>query len=193
MSLPSQTSLIVPLNGPGAALTSVRYQEKLTRHPGDCGIDLYPCMKDPADLVITRATFGEMWTIPTGVYLLVPPDHLGWITSRSSSSEKLSGCTILDAKIDHGYTGELRIRVLTPLIPNAANRQFLRESIWACNATQTALAQIILVPYSRANLTLMDSLPQHHRGVNGFGSTDHPTVKWGGKPAILNRHPSPHA
>lgn len=169
----------VPITGLGAMLTSARHAAKLAMKPGDCGVDLFPCMDHEDDIIITRLGFSHIWAIPTQIRLSIPAGHFGWVTPRSSSFEKLLGCTVIPGIIDHGYTGEYHIRVSVPAHSpmNGYNGAHvimeLRSKIWSCSEDRVALAQLIIVPFTLASLEVVTDLAPSLRGSAGYGSTDH--------------------
>lgn len=120
-------------------------------HPGDAGLDLYAA----APALVT----GETALIPTGVAVAVPDGYVGLVCPRSGLSKY--GVTVANAPgvVDSGYRGELMVRLTTtsktPYRVNFGDR----------------IAQLLIVPIARPEVTVVDRLDDTERGANGFGST----------------------
>ena len=120
-------------------------------HPGDAGLDLYAT--EPAE--VTRETV----LIPTGVAVAVPDGHVGLICPRSGLSEY--GVTVANAPgvVDAGYRGEVMVRLTTTSVfPYQVHRG-------------DRIAQLLIVPVARPEVTVVDRLDGTARGAGGFGST----------------------
>lgn len=120
-------------------------------HPGDAGLDLYAAQ--PA--VVT----GETVLIPTGVVVAVPDGHVGLVCPRSGLSKH--GVTVANAPgiVDAGYRGELMVRLTTT---SATPYRVYRGD---------RIAQLLIVPVARPEVTVVDRLDNTERGTGGFGST----------------------
>ena len=120
-------------------------------HPGDAGLDLYAA----CDAVVT----GETVLIPTGVAVAVPDGHVGLICPRSGLSEY--GVTVANAPgvVDAGYRGEVMVRLTTTsTTPYQVHRG-------------DRIAQLLIAPIFRPEVTVVDRLDNTERGTGGFGST----------------------
>ena len=120
-------------------------------HPGDAGLDLYAA--EPAE--VTRETV----LIPTGVAVAVPDGHVGLICPLSGLSEY--GVTVANAPgvVDAGYRGEVMVRLTTTSVfPYQVHRG-------------DRIAQLLIVPVARPEVTVVDRLDDTERGTGGFGST----------------------
>ena len=120
-------------------------------HPGDAGLDLYAT--EPAE--VTRETV----LIPTGVAVAVPDGHVGLICPRSGLSEY--GVTVANAPgvVDAGYRGEVMVRLTTTsTTPYQVHRG-------------DRIAQLLIAPIFRPEVTVVDRLDNTERGTGGFGST----------------------
>ena len=123
-------------------------------HPGDAGADLHSAehhVLEPG----ARATVG------TGVSIALPDGYVGFVVPRSGLAAK-HGITIVNSPgtVDAGYRGEIRITLLNtdtvhPFAIEPGDR----------------IAQLIVMPVSRANFIPVQKLPGSHRGEAGFGST----------------------
>lgn len=120
-------------------------------HPGDAGLDLYAA----EDAVVT----GETVRIPTGVAVAVPDGHVGLVCPRSGLSKH--GVTVANAPgvVDSGYRGELMVRLTTTSV----------TAHWVRRGDR--IAQLLVIPVLRPEVTVVDDLDGTERGANGFGST----------------------
>jgi dUTP pyrophosphatase len=123
-------------------------------HPGDAG----------ADLVASEAVElgpGERATVGTGTAIALPDGYVAFVVPRSGLAAK-HGITIVNTPgtVDAGYRGEIRVILLntdrsTPYTVNAGDR----------------IAQLVVMPVTRARFVPVERLPGSHRGEGGFGST----------------------
>lgn len=123
-------------------------------HPGDAGADLLA-----AESVILAP--GARATIGTGVAIALPDGYAAFVMPRSGLAAR-HGITIVNGPgtVDAGYRGEIRVTVLntdttTPYAVEAGDR----------------IAQLVVMPVSRARFVAVSTLPGSHRGDAGFGST----------------------
>lgn len=132
-------------------------------HPGDAGADL-----SSAEQVELGP--GERATVGTGMSIALPDGYVGFVVPRSGLASR-HGITIVNSPgtVDAGYRGEIRITLL-----NTDNHQ--PHSI----AVGDRIAQLIVMPVSRARFIPVSSLPGSHRGDAGFGSTGY----GGAEPAV---------
>lgn len=123
-------------------------------HPGDAGADL-----SAAEAVILGP--GERATVGTGVSIALPNGFVGFVVPRSGLAAR-HGITIVNSPgtVDAGYRGEIRVTIL-----NTDN------AVPYSVAVGDRIAQLIVMPVSRANFISVGSLPGSHRGEAGFGST----------------------
>jgi dUTP pyrophosphatase len=123
-------------------------------HPGDAG----------ADLVATEAVElqpGERATIGTGLSIALPDGFAALVVPRSGLAAK-HGITIVNAPgtVDAGYRGEIRVTLL-----NTDQRESYAV------APGDRIAQLVVIPVTRARFVEVQRLPGSQRGENGFGST----------------------
>ena len=123
-------------------------------HPGDGGADLVSV--DTLELGP-----GERAMVGTGTAVALPDGYVGLVVPRSGLAIK-HGLTIVNTPgiLDAGYRGEIKIILLntdrsTPYTVTAGDR----------------IAQLVVLPVSRARFVPVDRLPGSHRGEDGFGST----------------------
>ncbi len=123
-------------------------------HPGDAGADLH------AAEALELAP-GARATVRTGVSIALPDGYLAFVVPRSGLAAS-HGITIVNAPgtVDAGYRGEIRVTMLN----TDAEHPF---SI----AVGDRIAQLVVMPVSRAVFVPVEKLPGSHRGAAGFGST----------------------
>ena len=119
-------------------------------HPGDAGLDLF-------SVVDRDLRPGEVFAVPTGIQIAIPPGHAGLVWDKSGIS--LKGVHRLAGVIDAGYRGEVQV-VLINLGPAPfAVRKGLK------------IAQLLVQPVAAVAVVESDSLDDTSRGQGGFGST----------------------
>lgn len=165
------TELEVLISGTEAYHTFFQHDAKVRSKPGDCGTDLYPVYDSIDDIRITHHGFYHIMSVSTRIHLAIPEGHFAWVTGRSSSYDKLMGCSVIPGVIDHGYTGEYRIRIQVP-IGSAMDGQTLIARVKQAARDKVALAQFIIIPFARPHYRLVEELPETKRGNDGYGSTD---------------------
>jgi dUTP pyrophosphatase len=123
-------------------------------HPGDGGADLVA-----AETVELKP--GERAMVGTGTAVALPDGFVGLIVPRSGLAAK-HGLTIVNTPgiLDAGYRGEIKVILLNtdrsePYTITAGDR----------------IAQLVVMPVTRARFIPVDRLPGSHRGEGGFGST----------------------
>jgi dUTP pyrophosphatase len=123
-------------------------------HPGDAGADLMAA----AAFVLQP---GQRETVPTGVSIALPDGYAAFVMPRSGLAAR-HGITIVNSPgtVDAGYRGEIKVTLLN----TDAEHPFTIE-------VGDRIAQLIVMPVSRAIFIPVVSLPGSHRGESGFGST----------------------
>ncbi len=123
-------------------------------HPGDAGADL-----TAAETVLLPP--GSRATVSTGVTIALPDGYVAFVVPRSGLAAK-HGITIVNSPgtVDAGYRGEIRVTMLN----TDAEHPFTIE-------VGDRIAQLIIMPVSRAIFVPVQRLPGSHRGEGGFGST----------------------
>lgn len=123
-------------------------------HPGDAGADLVA-----AEAVVLGP--GERATVGTGVAIALPDGYAAFVTPRSGLAAR-HGITIVNSPgvVDAGYRGEIRVTLLNTDARDAYEI-----------AVGDRIAQLVVLPVSRARFVPVESLPGSHRGEGGFGST----------------------
>ena len=127
-------------------------------HPGDAG----------ADLVATETVElgpGERTTVGTGTAIALPDGYVAFVVPRSGLAAT-HGITVVNTPgtVDAGYRGEIRVILLNtdrsaPYTITAGDR----------------IAQLVVMPVTRARFVPVERLPGSHRGEGGFGSTGYAT------------------
>ena len=127
-------------------------------HPGDAG----------ADLISTRALRlepGQRALVGTGVSIALPEGFAAFVVPRSGLAAK-HGITVVNSPgtVDAGYRGEIKVSLLNT-DSNAAYDVAVGDRI----------AQLIVMPVTRARFIPVDALDESVRGAGGFGSTGYQT------------------
>lgn len=123
-------------------------------HPGDAGADLHS-----AQSLILQP--GQRALVTTGVSIALPDGYAAFVVPRSGIAAK-HGITIVNSPgtIDAGYRGEIMVTLLNTDASAA-------YSI----AVGDRIAQLIVMPVTRARFIPVETLPGSQRGEGGFGST----------------------
>lgn len=123
-------------------------------HPGDAGADL--CANE--SLVLEP---GERATVGTGLAIALPDGYVAFVVPRSGLASK-HGITIVNSPgtVDSGYRGELRVTLLNT---DARDSYAIGKG--------DRIAQVVIMPVSRAQFVAVESLTETQRGSAGFGST----------------------
>lgn len=128
-------------------------------HPGDAG----------ADLVSTEAVTlapGQRATVGTGVAIALPAGYVALVVPRSGLAAK-HGITVVNTPgtVDAGYRGEIKVILLNT---DATEPYAI--------AIGDRIAQLLVLPVTRARFIPVDRLPGTERGDGGFGSTGYGTA-----------------
>lgn len=102
----------------------------------------------------------ERELIGTGIHMELPDGYEAQIRPRSGLAYK-QGLTVLNSPgtIDADYRGEIKV-----LLVNLSNEE-------ATINHGDRIAQMIVAPYQRIELSKTDQLSDTHRGAGGYGST----------------------
>jgi dUTP pyrophosphatase len=133
-------------------------------HPGDAGADLIA-----AEAVVLEP--GQRATVGTGVAIALPDGYAAFVVPRSGLASK-HGITVVNSPgtVDAGYRGEIRVTLLNTDTDSA-------YSI----AVGDRIAQLIILPVTRAEFVPVETLPESVRGESGFGSTGYSASQSGEK------------
>ncbi|MGN6200258.1 dUTP diphosphatase [Humibacter sp.] len=131
-------------------------------HHDDAGADL--CSTDAITL-----NPGERATVGTGVAIALPDGYAAFVVPRSGLAAR-HGITIVNAPgtVDAGYRGEIRVTLLNTDADAAYTI-----------APGDRIAQLVVMPVTRATFISVDELPESVRGANGFGSTGYTALQSG--------------
>lgn len=123
-------------------------------HPGDAGADL-----TSAESV--RLEPGQRALVGTGVRVALPEGYAAFVVPRSGLAAK-HGITVVNSPgtVDAGYRGEIKVALLNTDTSKAYEI-----------APGDRIAQLIVMPVTRARFLPVDALPESVRGEGGFGST----------------------
>lgn len=129
-------------------------------HPGDAGADLVA-----AEAV--RLEPGARALVATGVRIALPDGYVAFVVPRSGLAHR-HGISIVNSPgtVDAGYRGELKVNLIN-LDPEEAYDVAVGDRI----------AQVIIMPVTRAIFQPVDELPESVRGEGGFGSTGYQAGK----------------
>lgn len=127
-------------------------------HPGDAGADLVA-----AEAV--RLEPGRRALVGTGVRIALPDGYAAFVVPRSGLASK-HGITIVNAPgtVDAGYRGEIKVSLLNTDPDHAYDIE-----------PGDRIAQLIVMPVTRARFVQVGELPESVRGDGGFGSTGYQT------------------
>lgn len=108
----------------------------------------------------------------TGTAIALPDGYLAFVVPRSGLAAA-HGITIVNSPgtVDAGYRGEIRVTLLNT-----------DSSVPYSVAVGDRIAQLIVMPVSRARFVPVETLPGSHRGEAGFGSTGYRDAKLGDRP-----------
>jgi dUTP pyrophosphatase len=119
-------------------------------HPGDAGLDLFSV----ADRVLRP---GDVFAVPTGIQVAIPPGFVGLVWDKSGVS--LKGVHRLAGVVDAGYRGEVQVVMI-----NLGKEPFeIRNGM--------KIAQMLLQPVAAVSVVESETLDGTTRGEGGFGST----------------------
>ncbi len=123
-------------------------------HPGDAGADLHS-----AEALTLEP--GQRALVATGVSIALPDGFVAFVVPRSGLAVK-RGITIVNSPgtVDAGYRGEIKVALLN----TDTNSSF-------AISVGDRIAQLIIMPVTRANFIPVEVLPGSSRGHGGFGST----------------------
>ncbi len=103
---------------------------------------------------------GERRLVPTGLAVEIPPGHEGSVRPRSGLAIRHGvGMVNAPGTVDSDYRGELQVILVNH---GQAPVTFERGE---------RIAQLVIAPVARAELTLVETLSETGRGAGGFGST----------------------
>ena len=122
---------------------------------GSSGMDLTANIKESILL-----SAGKITIIPTGIAVSIPLGHELQIRPRSGLAAK-NGIGVLNAPgtIDADYRGEVKV-----ILINLGGEDFQIKP-------NDRIAQMVLCPVLKADLEIVENLPNTIRGKGGFGST----------------------
>ncbi|GAA1846378.1 dUTP diphosphatase [Microbacterium koreense] len=122
--------------------------------PGDAGADLVAAES-------VRLEPGARALVGTGVRIALPDGYAAFVVPRSGLAAR-HGISIVNAPgtVDAGYRGEIKVALINT------------DSSSAYEVTAgDRIAQLIVMPVTRALFVPVDELPESVRGEDGFGST----------------------
>ncbi len=123
-------------------------------HPGDAGADLHSAE------ALTLGP-GERAMVGTGVSIALPDGYAAFVVPRSGLAAK-HGITVVNSPgtVDAGSRGEIKVVLLNT-----------DSNVPYDIAVGDRIAQLIVMPVTRAVFVPVETLPGSDRGEGGFGST----------------------
>ena len=124
--------------------------------PGSAGMDLRACIDEPMTI---RPM--ERVKVPTGFAIALPgPQWVAFIFARSGLGIK-SGITLPNCVgvIDSDYRGEIIVA-----LTNLSDTDYTIQP-------GDRVAQLVIMPVTQADISVVDELDETERGAGGFGST----------------------
>jgi dUTP pyrophosphatase len=100
----------------------------------------------------------EQKTVRTGIAMEIPEGYVGLVRDRAGIIQKMNVHTVAGT-FDSGFRGEISIMLVNMNDKTVGIEKGMR------------IAQIILIPVSRANIQEVKKLSDTERGKKGFGST----------------------
>jgi dUTP pyrophosphatase len=121
------------------------------------GMDLRAAVPDDQPMTLKP---GERAMVPTGLTIALPAGHEAQVRPRSGLAAK-HGVTCLNSPgtIDADYRGEVKV-----ILINLGQEPFVIKR-------GERIAQMVIAPVTRAELSVVAELDETKRGVGGFGST----------------------
>ena len=121
------------------------------------GMDLRAAVPDDQPITLKP---GERTMAPTGLTLALPAGHEAQVRPRSGLAAK-HGVTCLNTPgtIDADYRGEVKV-----ILINLGQEPFVIRR-------GERIAQMVIAPVTRAELSVVAALDETQRGAGGFGST----------------------
>ncbi len=121
------------------------------------GMDLRAAVPDDQPMTLKP---GERAMVPTGLTIALPTGHEAQVRPRSGLAAK-HGVTCLNTPgtIDADYRGEVKV-----ILINLGQEPFVIKR-------GERIAQMVIAPVTRAELSVVGTLDETLRGAGGFGST----------------------
>ncbi len=121
------------------------------------GMDLRAAVSDDQPMTLKP---GERAMVPTGLTIALPAGHEAQVRPRSGLAAK-HGVTCLNTPgtIDADYRGEVKV-----ILINLGQQPFVIRR-------GERIAQMVIAPVTRAELSVVATLDETQRGAGGFGST----------------------
>jgi len=118
---------------------------------GDCGYDVCSTI----DLEILPH---ERYNIPLGIALEFPDGYVCMVQQKSGIARNF-GLDTIGNIIDSGYRGEIHAQIVNTSDDVVVIKKGMK------------IAQLIFLPFVKAEIRIVDKLTESDRGFGGFGST----------------------
>lgn len=144
------------------------YKKLETKHSGDikystsgsAGIDLRACIEHKIEIPPW-----SMAVIPCGIQIAIPDGMVGLIFPRSGLARDFAvDLANSVGVIDSDYRGVVAVMVRCGENRSVAYKPFVIQPM-------DRIAQLVVMPYERAEILFVEDLPVTGRGDGGFGST----------------------
>lgn len=124
--------------------------------PGSAGLDLRVCVDEPLQIAPNETVL-----LPTGLAIYIADPNLAAVILPRSGLGHKHGIVLgnLVGLIDSDYQGELKISCW-----NRSQDHFTVQP-------GERIAQLVFLPVTRANFTVVDTFTETSRGEGGFGSS----------------------
>lgn len=150
-------------------------------HDTDCGMDLTAVSKTNDEYGNVVYGFGLAFEIPEG--------YAGFIFPRSSNHKSRLLLTNSVGIVDSGYRGEVTVKFAQRTSVSVPAKFWSRIKLWllgklddgciktweACNSNNhkvgDRVAQMVILPYPKVQLEVVEELSNTERGEGGYGST----------------------
>lgn len=123
--------------------------------PQAAGMDIFAALEHPINL-----PSGEIFLVPTGIAIALPPGFEAQIRPRSGLATQY-GVTLINSPgtIDADYRGEIKVALIN-----------LGKNTYTIHPGER-IAQLVIAPVIKAEWEIVSELPPSQRGSGGFGHT----------------------
>lgn len=125
---------------------------------GSVGLDLR-CVSGRQDI---RIDCGNRWIMNTGIYIELPVDHFAMVLPRSGLARD-HGVVAVTGVIDNDYRGEIKVTMINLGNSNNETGLIVRPG--------DKIANLVIMPFTRALIEEATELTSTDRGAKGFGSS----------------------
>jgi dUTP pyrophosphatase len=102
---------------------------------------------------------GEIQTLSTGLFIHIPTGFAALVLPRSGQAKRGLAVANAPGLVDEDYRGEIKVLV----------QNLTEDTLYVAYGER--IAQLMFIPYAKAEFEVVDSLDESERGTGGFGST----------------------